>query len=171
MPKNDPTTPTELNFVGYNKFTQNFNIWPGLCSKEECHGIFNKLIRSKTSYSNSIDLAELKSILVRLAILGQRNLKMFMGQNLGEDYEDEVEISPKVLEGIFSWMDISDNPKLAMEKLKGFNIQTKSISMRDRKKQVATIQKKKRAGLETEEVSEEEESESEGSEESESYEN
>ena len=96
---------------------------------------------------------------------------MFIGQNLGEDYEDEVEISPKVLEGIFSWMDISDNPKLAMEKLKGFNLQTKSISMRDRKKQVATIQKKKRSGLETEEVSEEEESDSEGSQESESYEN
>ena len=82
MPKNDPTTPTELNFGGYNKFTQNFNIWPGLCSQEECNNLFNKLIRKKAGYSNSIDIAEFNTVLVRLAILGQKNLRMFMGEDL-----------------------------------------------------------------------------------------
>ena len=88
---------------------------------------------------------------------------------MNADYQDEVEISPKVMEGIFSWMDISENPKLAMEKLKSFEILKKSTTLRERKKQASVSKKKKPAKIEPTERSEG--TESDGSLEADSYEN
>ena len=70
-----------------------------------------------------------------------------------------------MLDGIFSWMDISDNPKQAMEKLKSFELYKTSTTLRDRKKQAqaATARQNKPTDHEPAERSLGAESESQGS--------
>ena len=76
-----------LNFGGFNKFAANFNIWPGLITSDENLQVFRHFTKSKPSNSTiAVNFAEFQESLIRFAMVGQKKIMTFLGQNIPADF-------------------------------------------------------------------------------------
>jgi len=101
-----------LFYKTFNKFAVDFNIFPGIVTKEDVSSVFRHMTKAKSENTKNakIDQNEFYEALFRISIQGYEKLQVFMGKTWSE-------LSFEMFEAIILWMEIPKNPNEALEKL------------------------------------------------------
>ena len=119
------TSEGSMSFQGFNKFATSFNIWPGLVTFDAFKKLFDKMTKNKKNAMLSAD--DFNEGLIRIALGGEGHLndQLFksrwqMASVVGRTnaIRGVDGFTPELLEGLFNYIDMPDDPAEALDRLK-----------------------------------------------------